>query len=132
MVKVYAIRNETSVDVYIGTTEQTLAERLRTHRTLGVRYAEGKTTYCSSFPIVACPTASIELLEDLGDCDKETRKARERWWIETTPNRVNKNIPGHTREERLEYLRRTARERRADPAYREACNAKRRKPTDEA
>jgi hypothetical protein len=69
---------------------------------------------CSSVQIVQCPTAYIELLEE---CEEGVRYVRERWWIENTPNCVNKIVPGRTRKE---YRASHREERRVyNKAYRE-------------
>jgi hypothetical protein len=96
MAKVYAIRNRTSEQVYIGTTtKRYLSDRMSGHRYAYRKELAGDTSRpCRSHLILSCPTAYINLVEDLGDCDKATRKARERWWIENTPNCVNKQLPG--------------------------------------
>lgn len=138
MVKVYAIRNQTSEDVYIGTTtKRYLSQRWAGHQCDYRRFQQGEGKWVASYLILACPTASIELLEE---CDDGVRKERERWWIETTPNCVNKHYKPKTDEELAEQRRKdtekmrrwrdanrdryneTARRRRADPAVREHEN----------
>ena len=92
MVKVYAIRNRTSEEVYIGTTtKRLLCNRLAEHR---ADFKRGRPI--SSGRVVACPTAYIELLEE---CEDGVRKERERWWIRMTPTCVNQQTL-HTEEER--------------------------------
>ena len=93
MAKVYAIRNRTSEQVYIGTTtKRYLSDRMSGHRYAYRKELEGNSSRpCRSHLILACPTAYIELLEE---CDEGRRKERERWWIENTPNCVNKQLPG--------------------------------------
>jgi hypothetical protein len=138
-VKVYAIRNRTSEGVYIGTTTKQYLSQRWAHHTHGARkHQEGKPIrWCSSFQILACPTASIELLEE---CSEDMRKERERHWIETTPNCVNKHYKPKTEEEKdakrrhdTERMRQwreanpdrdveNSRRRRADPAVREREN----------
>jgi hypothetical protein len=82
MAKVYAIRNRTSDDVYVGSTKKRLlCDRLAEHRA-DMKRGRG----CSSSQILADPTAYIELLEE---CDVGVRKERERHWIRSLPNCVN-------------------------------------------
>lgn len=95
-VSVYAIRTATSEDVYVGSTTQSLAERFCAHKGSYRHWVQGKTNYCSSFPLVADPTCRIELLET---CESEARYERERHWIETTSNCVNQVLPGRTKPE---------------------------------
>lgn len=126
-VRVYAIRNRSSLDTYIGTTtKQYLSDRMSGHRYAYRKELGGDTTRpCMSHKVLACPTAYIELLET---CDKAARKSRERWWIENTPNCVNKQLPGRTTEEYQEthadHLRETQRIWRAE--NREVILAKKR------
>lgn len=143
-VRAYAIRNRSSPDTYIGTTTKTLSVRWNAHQYDLREHQKGNTKWVSSFQVLECPTAYIELLEDLGECDKATRKARERWWIETTPNCVNIHYKPKTEEEVVaqrakdaEKMRRwraenpgrgaeLARQRRQDPAFREEHNRRQR------
>lgn len=94
--KIYAIRNRTSDLVYVGSTEDTLAVRFKNHK-----HPSSTGRKCASYPIVECPTAYIELLEE---CDGNVRYERERWWIENTPNVVNKQVPRRREGETKEYL----------------------------
>ena len=81
---IYAIKNETSDSVYIGSTTQELSERWHVHKSMNHR--------CSSKKIVECPTAYKEYLES---CDIDKIKEREQYWIDNTPNCVNITNPGH-------------------------------------
>lgn len=76
---IYAIKNETTPDVYIGSTTQELKERWYVHKSLNHR--------CSSKKILECPTAYIEYIEG---CDIDKMKEREQYWIDNTPNCINK------------------------------------------
>jgi hypothetical protein len=116
-VKIYAIRNRTSELVYVGSTKKRLlCSRLAEHRA-DVKRGSGIT----SGQILSCPTAYIELLEDLGDCEKAVRKERERWWIRNTPNCVNLHVLRDEEEERRASVQATmayhARNRDAHNAY---------------
>ena len=93
-VKVYVIRNTTSNSIYIGSTLLHLEKRLYHHRQNLLK--------CRSHILLQCPTATIELLEE---CSADMRKERERWWIENTPNCVNRNRPGRTVEDRRKQSR---------------------------
>ena len=94
-VRIYAIRNHTSDSVYVGSTERTLQLRFKDHRSSHRKWLKGKTNGCSSFQLLN-DTSYIELLEE---CEVGVRYERERWWVENTPNCVNKLIPNRTEAE---------------------------------
>jgi predicted GIY-YIG superfamily endonuclease len=102
MARVYAIRNTTTDQVYIGSTRQKLNHRFNHHRSHYREYIHGKRTDCPiSIEIMKCPTAYIELLEE---CDEENRFERERFWIENTPNCINQiKRPRRSDEEKKQY-----------------------------
>jgi len=117
MAKIYIIRNTTSPHVYVGSTEkQYLSSRFSQHK-----YDCRRSPDSPRSQIVSCPTSSIELLEE---CDVSVRYERERYWIENTPNCVNKQVPTSTYQEWVdrnkesvrEYKRNWMREKRTDPA----------------
>jgi predicted GIY-YIG superfamily endonuclease len=91
---IYALRNRTTDLVYYGSTTRPLQTRLRDHR-------NQQNTTITSKQITSCPTAYIELCEEVSE---EEMLVRERWWIENNPC-VNKHLPFITREERAEQLR---------------------------
>ena len=95
-VRVYAIRNRTSDSVYVGSTRRQLPRRFTEHKSKQKQHLNGTTNHCSSSQILECPTAYIELLET---CEVGARYERERWWVENTPNCINKLIPGRTIQE---------------------------------
>jgi hypothetical protein len=83
---IYAIRNRTTDLVYYGSTTTSLQLRLSLHR---IRPS------CSSRQITQCPTAYIELCEEVSE---EEMLVRERWWIENNPC-VNEQVPTQTKAE---------------------------------
>jgi hypothetical protein len=95
MAKIYALKNTTSDDVYIGSTVKELKRRLQNHKADYNRYLKGKFRFVTAFDILKCETAYIELLEEF---DISNRYVRERYWIENTVC-VNKFIPNRTRKE---------------------------------
>ena len=99
---IYALRNRTTDLVYYGSTTMTLPKRLARHRT-----STGKASTTGS-SIAQCPTAYIELLEEVSE---EQMDERERWWIENHPC-VNRNIPNRTSKERLRAYYLANREKR--------------------
>jgi hypothetical protein len=77
---IYAIKNTTSDDVYIGSTTQDLRRRFTEHKCL-------PHSTCRSKEILKCTTAYIEYIEG---CDIDKMKEREQYWIDNTPNCINK------------------------------------------
>lgn len=102
MARVYAIRNISTDQIYIGSTKQKLNHRFNHHKSHYREYLQGKRTDCpTSYEILRCPTAYIELLEE---CDEEVRYERERVWIENTPNCINViKRPRRSCEEKKQY-----------------------------
>ncbi len=93
--KIYSIRSHQTGDVYIGSTTQTLAQRLSVHKSKYKRYNNGKRRYVTSFQILAYDDAYIELVEHFPCASKEELHRREGEIIRET-NCVNKNIPGRS------------------------------------
>jgi hypothetical protein len=110
-VKIYAVRNHSSSDTYIGKTKKQYLSQRWAHHRYGFRNHElGKARWCSSFLVMKCPTAYIELLEE---CDEEVTKERERWWVENTPDCVNLHYKPPTEEEIDEKRRKDTERMRA-------------------
>jgi hypothetical protein len=84
--------NETG-ETYYGSTTQTLAKRLATHRT------DAKTKPCTSKQIIERGNYDIILCEECPCENKEQLIAIERKWIEGNEC-VNRNVPGRTPKER--------------------------------
>ena len=96
---IYALRNRTTDLVYYGSTKETLKARLRKHKAERMYYLRGKRPYATtSYQILDCPTAYIELVEEVR---VEDRFVREKWWIENNTC-VNRFIPLN---DKKEYLR---------------------------
>lgn len=94
--KIYAIRSHQTDKVYIGSTTQVLSARLGSHVREKKYYEDGIINYITSFEMLEFDDYYIELLE-LCPCDsKEELHKREGEIIRTTPNCVNKYIPGRT------------------------------------
>jgi len=81
---IYALRNRTTDLVYYGSTTRDLNTRLIEHR--------NEKKQITSNQITSCPTAYIELVEEVSE---EDRLVRERWWIENNPC-VNERLPTQT------------------------------------
>ncbi len=97
--KIYKIINPDTPDVYIGSTN---------YDYLSMRFYRHKVDapHCDRFgDIFKTDNARIELVEDYPCRNKEELRFRERFWIETTDNCINQQIPILTNNERLERAR---------------------------
>lgn len=83
---------------YVGSTFHTLESRLSKHKNAALYANQTKTTACVLFQ--EDNEVIIELIEEYTDITKEELLARERYWIETYPECLNKNIPGREWDER--------------------------------
>lgn len=79
--KIYAIRNDKSDQVCIGSTTQSLSARMSKHRSDYTRHQQNKDCYRTSFELIKLPGTYIELLENYPCKSKEELEARERQWI---------------------------------------------------
>ena len=76
--KIYCITSPNTKLLYVGKTIQTLAKRMIGHRSDMKRYVRGKTTkYCSSYKVIECGDAVIELIEEIDDNSREAHWIRE-------------------------------------------------------
>lgn len=90
--KIYKIVDNTNGNIYIGSTTQSLAQRLAKHTSNYKSYLKGTSQYMTSFEIIKNNDNDIILLENSVVDSKEQLHARERFYIETNKC-VNKNIP---------------------------------------
>lgn len=99
--KVYRIVSDQTDQVYIGSTCNPLSRRMTGHRAHYREYLAGKSQIgkYSSYEILQYEDAQIVLIEDVPCENKEQLRRRERYYIEITPNCVNKQVPGRTRAE---------------------------------
>ena len=97
--KIYKIISDNTNAVYVGSTVQTLSQRLATHVSHNKSHKLGLLNNCKSFDIIDLDNYMIVLIEPYPCNSKEELKARERHWIESTPNCNNKNIPTRTHKE---------------------------------
>jgi len=96
---IYKIINEDSNNIYIGSTKQTLKQRLREHKSNYKKYLEGKIKhYTTSFDLIKEGNYNIILVEELEYNTLYELKQRERFYIETL-DCVNKTIPNRTKKE---------------------------------
>jgi hypothetical protein len=96
---IYKLVATGTTDVYIGSTCGSLTQRLWHHNYSAAHPdTQKQTASCKLYE--GDRTVAIELVE-LYPCDsKQALDARERWWIENTPNCINTNIPGRDWSER--------------------------------
>jgi len=90
--KIYKIVDFTNGNIYIGSTVQTLTERLAQHK---------RDKRCSSCDIIKNGDYDIILIENYPCQSKEELEARERYYILNTEC-VNLQIPGRTKKEYYE------------------------------
>ena len=88
--KIYKITSEQTDKIYIGSTIQTLNRRFSQHN-----FTKKKCSITSN-QIVKYEDAKIELIENYPCNSKKELHARERYYIENTPNTINLLIPTRT------------------------------------
>jgi hypothetical protein len=111
--KIYLISSSQTNKVYIGSTKQSLEQRLSEH----ISHAKNtKYKYCKSRVLInEFSDCKIDLIEYT---TKEDRLQRERFWVEHYGDRaVNKCLPGRTKKEynkeyNKEYYQQHAEERK--------------------
>lgn len=101
--KIYKIIDNTNNNVYVGSTCKNLSSRLADHRTSYKRYLKGAIRYITSFDVIKNNDYDIVLIEKCPCDDKDELHKRERFYIENTPNCVNKVIPTRTGKEYEEH-----------------------------
>ena len=96
--KIYMITTNKIYEVYIGSTIQTLEERLSSHKSDYKRWLKGEERYCTSFEILQYDDCEILLVEDYPcETEKELRLKEGEYICEM--DCVNKVIPGRSRKE---------------------------------
>ena len=99
--RIYKITSSQTNAVYIGSTTESIRERLSKHKSNYKRFQDGKYCNVSSFEIIQYADAVIELIEEQEFKDKQDMLFRERYYIEMHEC-VNKVIPIRTNEETKE------------------------------
>jgi hypothetical protein len=101
--KIYIIFSTSKKLLYIGSTIQTLSQRLAKHNNNLKNYKSGKYGWTSSFDVLECEDYKIELLELFPCCNKSQLEKREGECIKTYEKDgytlVNNNIVGRTKKE---------------------------------
>ena len=111
--KIYCIRSHQTEQIYIGSTTQTLAQRMAKHKNI--------TNGCRSEQILEYQDAYIELIELFPCNSKEELNKKEGEHIRIK-NCVNKNIPCRTEKERYQDIKEKKKEQMKE--YRERPDAK--------
>ena len=96
--KIYSIRSHKTDDIYIGSTTQSLYERLRGHKRDFENWKKGYRNYVSSYEILKYNDAYIELIEEHSCENKDQLRKKEGQTIRATCC-VNKRIAGRTTKE---------------------------------
>jgi len=106
--KIYSIRSHQTDDIYIGSTTQSLYERLRGHKKDFKYWKKGDKNYSTSYEIVKYDDAYIELIEEHPCQNKDQLNKREGEYVRGN-DCVNKVIPGRTvkewREDNIEWVK---------------------------
>lgn len=83
--KIYCIRSYIIPDlVYVGSTTQPLCIRLSKHKHDYLRWQEGKTNFRTSFALIACGDAYIELIKNFPCENREELNREEGIYIRET------------------------------------------------
>lgn len=90
--KVYRIVDNHG-QVYIGSTVRSLNTRYSEHKKAFRAWQEGKAQYCTSYEVLKSGINGIFLLEDYPCESKEQLLEREKYYVQQTPNCVNKVLP---------------------------------------
>jgi len=96
--KIYMITTNKIYEVYIGSTIQTLEERLSSHKSDYKRWLKGEKKYCTSFEILQYDDCEILLVEDYPCESKKELRLKEGEYI-CEMDCVNKVIPSRSRKE---------------------------------
>ena len=90
---VYKIISDNVNSVYIGSTTKPLKFRLSQHNSALKHYLNTQNRYISSIEVLIFGSCKIELIEEYQYNNINDLRKRERHYIETTPNCINKQIP---------------------------------------
>jgi hypothetical protein len=96
--KIYCIRSHQTENIYIGSTTQTLAQRLGKHRSCYKNHNDEKYHYVSSFELLKYDDHYIELIE-LFPCSCKAELHKREGELIRENDCVNKCIPGRTQRE---------------------------------
>lgn len=97
MTIIYKIVDNTNGNCYIGSTRLELKKRIQSHEAACRRYIKGNIQYSKSYDVLKNNNYSVFELETIED--ENLRYCRERYFIETEANVINKNIPNRDKAE---------------------------------
>ena len=106
--KIYCLRSYSHPEkVYIGSTTQTLAQRLGCHRASYKAFLQNKFNYVTSFEIIQLQDNYIELMEN-HPCNSSDELRKREGEIMRAVECVNKNIAGRSSKESMKAYAMTA------------------------
>jgi len=103
--KIYALRSYKNEMVYVGSTTQSLSQRLGGHKKKYKIWLNGKTNWCSSYEIIKQGDYYIELLE-YADCKTRAELHKKEGEFIRKMECVNKLINGRDKKEYYQDNRR--------------------------
>jgi hypothetical protein len=112
--KIYKIVSEQTEKVYIGSTCQTLSQRLADHKRHFKQYNNGKTDYVTSYEIVKYDDCQIVLIELFPCVQKCELHAREYHHMKLEINKVNIKMPTKPNKEWREDNKEKLKEKHAE------------------
>ena len=96
--KIYKLWSPSTNLIYIGSTTQTIAQRLAEHIAVYKCFKNGKGNFITSFKVLECEDYKIELLE-LYPCNNRTQLHKKEGEYIKSLECVNKKIEGRTKKE---------------------------------
>jgi hypothetical protein len=109
--KIYKLVSFQTDKIYIGSTCEKLSVRKAKHKASYKMYLDGKASYLTSFELLKLGDVDIVLLENCPCENKEELHKKERFYIDTVNNCVNKFIPTRTGKEYYEDNREKIKEK---------------------
>ena len=97
--RIYKITSNETDYIYIGSTTQQLNVRFVGHKTKYKTYTKNNHEYITSFELCKYVDAKIELIHEGLFSDRKDMEKYEGDTIRTTPNAINKIVPGTTKQE---------------------------------
>jgi len=98
---IYAIKSKQTDNIYIGSTLNTIKERMKNHRGDYNKYKLGTHRYMTSFKLLEYDDYYYEIIKELEVNDKKELHKKEGEYQLNTNNCINKLIAGRTTKEYL-------------------------------
>jgi hypothetical protein len=111
--KIYKVFNTINDEIYVGSTVQSLSDRLIKHKDDVRANKEYQTTICKLMTELGQDNFFIELIEDYPCTSRQELNAREGFWIKQIGT-VNKCIMGRTKAEHFQDNKDKTKEKRAE------------------